>query len=179
MGSLVENNNHHLVLKYFSLIERKDMKRLLNLFTEDGIIYEPFSRERSSYSNNGIGKASLKGRSEIESFLNVVMMASDGLQFEIEFIDGPIRDYEQIDNTINSTTSSIISVLATFYRHEGEAQLKERLSFHIVSKTNDESNYVTTTNNNHNNEGKIKTLWIQFCAPESSGRQSHDHYNPM
>jgi hypothetical protein len=57
------------------------MERLLNLFTEDGIIYEPFSREHSSYSNNGIGKTSLKGRSEIESFLNVVMMASTNIHF--------------------------------------------------------------------------------------------------
>lgn len=55
------------------------MERLLNLFTEDGIIYEPFSREHSSYS--GIGKTSLKGRSEIESFLNVVMMASTNIHF--------------------------------------------------------------------------------------------------
>jgi hypothetical protein len=178
MGSFFENKDHHLVSKYFSLIESKDMERLLNLFTEDGTIYEPFSRERSSHSNNGVGKSSLRGRSEIESFLNVVMMASDGLQYEIEFIDEPNRDHEQIDNNVESTTSSIVSALATFYRSKGEAQLKERLSFHIVSKTNATS-YITTTNKNHSSEGKIKTLWIQFCTPESFGGQSQEHYNPI
>lgn len=47
-----KNNSHHIVLKYFRLIDEKDMHSLLNLFTDDCIIYEPFSRERPSYDND-------------------------------------------------------------------------------------------------------------------------------
>jgi hypothetical protein len=161
------NDSHHIVLKYFHLIDEKDMHSLLNLFTDDCIIYEPFSRGQSSYDNDGIGKTRLKGRSEIESFFHVVMMASDGLEHQIEFIDNPINNYEQIGDIVTSTTSSIVTALATFYGNKGGDKLNERLTFHIISKVNDNTNDITTQKNNSDTNRKIKTLWIQFCAPES------------
>jgi hypothetical protein len=165
-----ENNSHHIVLKYFRFIDQKDMHSLLNLFTDDCIIYEPFSRWQSSYDNDGIGKTRLKGRSEIESFLNVVMMASDGLQHEIEFIDDSINDNEQMYDIVTSTSTSIVSALATFYTSQGGDKLKERLTFHIIFKVNGDTIDITSRDNNYGTNKKIKTLWIQFCAPESFAR---------
>jgi hypothetical protein len=153
MGSHSRYESNHIVLKYFRLIDEKDMYSLLNVFTDDCVIYEPFSRERPSYDNGGIGKNGLRGKSEIESFFHVVMMASDGLQ--------------QRDDIVNSKSSSIVSALATFYRNKGEDELKERLTFHTVSKENDDNtNDIMTGNNGYNNNRKIKTLWIQFCASD-------------
>ena len=66
------------------------------------------------------------------------MMASNGLQYEIKFIEEPMDiDYEQADEIFDSrSSSSIISALASFYRNEGGDELKERLIFHIISKKN-------------------------------------------
>ena len=74
----------------------------------------------SSYDKRRIGKPDLKGKTEIESFFNIVMMVSDGLQHEIEFMNEPINDHEQIHDAFNSTTSSsVVSALATFYTYKG------------------------------------------------------------
>jgi hypothetical protein len=139
MNSHIKDDNHQIVSDYFRLIAEKDMHGLLNLFTDDCIVYEPFSRRLPSHSNNGIEKSCLKGKSEIESFFNIVMMASDGLQYEIEFIDDPIdTGYESPNNTTNST-------------------------FHIVSTekydSSDES-INTSINGRYNSYKKIKILWI-------------------
>lgn len=138
------------------------------MFTDDCVIYEPFSRRCTLYNNDGAEKSCLKGRTEIESFFNLVMMATDGLQYEIKFIDEPIdRDYGQPNEVFDlASSSTIISVLATFYRMEGEDELKERLTFHVISdKDHDNAN---TTDSNSNNNRKIKTLWVQFCSPLST-----------
>ena len=44
-------------------------------------------------------KSRLKGRNEIESFFHVVMMASDGLKHEIEFVCSPFEHNRQIGDT--------------------------------------------------------------------------------
>ncbi|MGC1135564.1 MAG: hypothetical protein WA941_22245 [Nitrososphaeraceae archaeon] len=126
MNSHIKDDNHQIVSDYFRQIAKKDMHGLLKLFTDDCIVYEPFSRRLASHSNNGIEKSCLKGKYQIESFFNIVMMASDGLQYEIEFIDDPIdTGYESPNNTTNSTlSSSIVSVLTTFYRNQGADKLQ-------------------------------------------------------
>jgi ketosteroid isomerase-like protein len=63
-----------LVLEYFDRMSKRDLDGLLALFAQDATLYEPFSSE------NG-----LHGLSEIESFLRVAMMASDGLHREMTF----------------------------------------------------------------------------------------------
>ena len=144
------------------------MHGLLNLFTDDCAIYEPYSKGLHSYYDNGIAKSCLKGRSEIESFLNIVMMASNGLQYEIKFLEEPMDiDYEQADEIFDSRSSSIISALASFYRNEGGDELKVRLMFHIMSKKNYD-NVAAMNSDSNNNDKKIKALWIQFCSLEST-----------
>lgn len=170
MNSNFKNECRQVVLDYFRLIKEKDMHGLLNTFTDDCIIYEPFSKGCILYNDDGVKKSYLKGSSEIGSFFYIVMMASDGLQYEIKFTGEPIdTEYKHsIDNLGSILSSTIISALATFYKNEGGDELKERLTFHVVSKKNYDN--VVTMDSDYNNidNKKIKTLWIQFCSPEST-----------
>ena len=98
VNSYYEKDDQHIVLNYLHLIDEKDMPGLLNLFTEDCIIYEPFSR--GPLSNEGKGKKPLKGSNEIESFFHIVMMATDGLKYRIEFVSSPFEHNRQMGDTV-------------------------------------------------------------------------------
>jgi hypothetical protein len=146
------------------------MQRLLNLFTDDCVIFEPFSKKQLKHPDiGGRDITYLKGKSEIESFFNIVMMASDGLQYQIEYklIDKAIdaNNYEPND-IFYSPTSSVVSLLATFYGKRVGHELKEKLKFHIVPRKNYTSDNIKE--NYYQNSKEIKTLWIQFCTPEST-----------
>lgn len=52
-----------------------------------------------SNDNVGKGKTLLKGRSEIEPFLNIVIMASDRLRYGIEIISESFGHLNQLDST--------------------------------------------------------------------------------
>lgn len=156
-----ERDDRHIVLKYFCLIDKKDMPSLLDLFTEDCTIYEPFSRD--FLSDEGKGKKPLKGRNEIESFFHVVMMASDGLKHEIEFINSPIKHTRQNGDTVITTSSSIVSALTTFYRNEGGDKLKQKFVFHIVSEQQDTLDNITRYSNDkdiNSDTRKIERLYV-------------------
>jgi len=62
-----------LVQEYFKRIRARDLHGLLNLFSDDAVIHEPFSK--SKY---------ISGKSEIESFFRTVIMANEGVQYEIK-----------------------------------------------------------------------------------------------
>jgi|SRR5436853_1678111 len=66
--------NEQMVHEYFRLISKKDVYGLLDLFAEDSVVYEPFSKE------NG-----LHGKSTIQHFLKVAVMANAGLKRTITF----------------------------------------------------------------------------------------------
>lgn len=108
MNPNFEKDDQDIIEKYFRLIDEKDMPSLLDLFTEDCRIYEPFSRDPLFNDNVGKVKTSLKSRSEIESFFQVVMMACDGLKHKIEFICKPIKNNKCLGDTVISTSSSVI-----------------------------------------------------------------------
>lgn len=65
--------NESLVLDYFQRVKSGDLSGLLNLFSDDAIINEPFSK--SKY---------VTGKSDIESFLKTVIIANRGMQHEIK-----------------------------------------------------------------------------------------------
>jgi hypothetical protein len=67
-----EKHNEIIVQRYFSRIKAGDIGGLLSLFSDDSIIQEPFSRSKV-----------LLGKSKIESFLKSVVMANEGLDYEI------------------------------------------------------------------------------------------------
>ncbi len=70
-------SNEQMVDTYFQLISKKDVDGLLDLFAEDAVVYEPFSN-----ADDG-----LRGKSAIEPFLKVAVMANAGLRRTIEFAD--------------------------------------------------------------------------------------------
>lgn len=59
-----------IVARYFRCIDTKDLDGILELFDYDAEVYEPFSNMTGG----------LKGRSSIESFLKVAMMANNNLK---------------------------------------------------------------------------------------------------
>jgi hypothetical protein len=83
---LVMLTNEQMVNEYFRRIGEKDVNGLLELFSEDAIVYEPFS------NLNG-----LQGKSLIGHFLKVAVMANSGMHRTIQFID----------NTADSITAII------------------------------------------------------------------------
>ena len=122
-----------IVHEYFRLIKAKDMYRLLDLFTDDAVIYEPFSRLED-------GEGGLRGKSAIEPFLNVAMMATAGLREEMEIKKPNLRT----DNAINQLTAYV-----TFERG---GKVKARFRFELSS----EGIY------NSQKQKKIQSLHIQF-----------------
>jgi ketosteroid isomerase-like protein len=113
-----------IVSEYFKLVAKKDMGSLLNLFAPNAVVYEPFSKSEG-----------LRGRAAIEPFLNVVMMASEGLKRSIV-----------TENQKGKTNK--VTALVTFERGD---RLKGKFTFELDS------------NSNHPGmEGKIKSLHIQF-----------------
>ncbi|MFL6485081.1 MAG: nuclear transport factor 2 family protein [Nitrososphaera sp.] len=59
-----------IVARYFRCIDDKDLDGILELFDYDAKLYEPFSNITGG----------LEGRSSIEPFLNVAMMANSNLE---------------------------------------------------------------------------------------------------
>jgi hypothetical protein len=66
-------SSEDIVLEYFRLIENRDIKNVLDLFDNDAVVYEPFSKEEG-----------LRGRLSIEPFLKVAMMANSNLKRRVE-----------------------------------------------------------------------------------------------
>ena len=133
-----------IVFEYFSRIREKDVSGLLDLFTDDAVIYEPFSKSEAIQGKTTTG---LHGKLSIEPFLGVVVMANEGVEGNIT-ID---RIYEKIDDSNSKSTE--ISANVTFERGD---RIAARFTFELISPA---------TNNNINtnqNEKKIKSLHIQF-----------------
>ena len=122
-----------IVYKYFRLIKAQDMYGLLDLFTDDAVIYEPFSKSED-------GKGGLQGKSAIEPFLNVAIMASAGLREEIEIEKSRLRR----DNGINKVTAYV-----TFERG---GKVKARFTFELRSEWNYDSQ----------KQKKIQSLHLHF-----------------
>jgi hypothetical protein len=124
-----------IVHEYFRLIKAKDMYGLLDLFTDDAVIYEPLSKSED-------GKRGLQGKSSIEPFLNVAIMANAGLREEIVIEKPRLRR----DNGINQVTAYV-----TFERG---GKVKARFTFELSS----EENY------NSQKQKKIQSLHLQFVG---------------
>ena len=162
----IEIDDQDIVLKYFRLIDEKNMPSLLSLFTEDCTVYEPFGK--SLQSNEEKGKKPLKGRNEIESFFHVVMVATDGFKHEIEFVCSSIGNTREMGDTDSSRPSSVVSVLATFYRNEGGNKLRQKLDFHITSEqkydTLDKIMHYDNDKDINNYTRKIESLCVRFIG---------------
>ena len=115
--------NEIIVKEYFNRIKSKDLEGLLELFSDDAVIYEPFSKAKS-----------LLGKNEIKSFLKSVIMANDGLQYEIK-IEGRQDNHENL--------------VANVIFRKGYT-INSRFTFSIDNTRN------------YDLHGKIKSLLIEF-----------------
>ena len=139
-----------IVFEYFRRIRDKDVSGLIDLFTDDAIIYEPFSKSEDIQGKT-IG---LHGKQSIEPFLGVVVMANEGVEGNIT-ID---KIYEKMDDSNSKSTE--ISAVVTFERGD---RITARFTFELISPVISEINSSSSSNINTNqNEKKIKSLHIQF-----------------
>ena len=117
--------NQQIVNKYFQAISKRDVYDLLELFDEDAVVYEPFSNI----------KQGLQGKSAIENFLRVAIMANTGLRRTIKFVD---------------ETEDKITAIVTFERGDS---VTGKFSFTFITSKDEKS--LTS------NKG-IKVLKIEF-----------------
>ena len=127
---LLYDNDTDIVFEYFDLIKNKDIESLMNLFSPDAVVYEPFSKLRGGVS----------GRQAIESFLRIVIIANDDLQYRIVIenisdiknrpnVDGNYNHENKI-NCSNYFTMKVINALVTFEKGDS---LKARFTFEIMN----------------------------------------------
>ena len=119
-----EKDNEIIVKEYFRRIKSRDVEGILELFSDDAVIHEPFSRARRLF-----------GKTEIKPFLKSVIMANEGLQYEINI---ERQKYNHANNFV---------ALVIF--RKGHA-INSRFTFSF--ENTDKSNI----------NGKIKSLLIEF-----------------
>lgn len=112
-----------IVARYFRYIDSKDLDGLLDLFDYDAVVYEPFSK---------VG-GGLHGRSAIEPFLKVAMMANSELRRTVK-----------IEKT-KKANNNRITALITFEKGE---KVKGRFMFEFIE--------------GDSGEKRIKSLHIEF-----------------
>jgi ketosteroid isomerase-like protein len=119
-----EKDNEIIVKEYFRRIKSRDIEGILELFSDDAVIHEPFSRARRLF-----------GKTEIKPFLKSVIMANEGLQYEIN-----------IERQKNNHTNNFVALVIFRKGHE----INSRFTFSF-----DNSGKSTLY-------GKIKSLLIEF-----------------
>jgi hypothetical protein len=117
-------SGEEIVARYFKCMDSRDLEGMLDLFDYDAVVYEPFSKVEGLY-----------GKSAIEPFLKVAMMANSELQRKIK-----------IEKTKNPNNNNSIIALITF---EKGKQIRGRFTFEF-------------TDNENSKEKKIKSLHIEF-----------------
>jgi ketosteroid isomerase-like protein len=120
-------SGEQIVARYFKCMDSKDLDGMLELFDYDAVVYEPFSKV------NG-----LHGRSAIEPFLKVAMMANRELRRTVK-IEKKVK--KESDNN-----NEIIAALITFEKGE---KVKGRFTFEF-------------TDRDDSGEKMIKSLHIEF-----------------
>lgn len=93
--------NEQLVIEYFKKITFNDVDGLLRLFSEDAVIFQPFT------------KTAIAGKSQIESFLKTVFMANSGMQRDLRFERTP-GDNAQLIVFVTFLKSAILKGKFTF-----------------------------------------------------------------
>lgn len=99
--------NINTVYSYFRAIKEKDIDKLVDMFEDDAVIQEPFSKE-----------AHLQDKRNFRSFFQIVCMANEELEHDLFFED--------------ATDNNGISVLCTFQKGE---KVYTRFSFRFSSST--------------------------------------------
>ena len=111
-----------IVARYFRCLDNKDIDCMLELFDDTAELHEPFSNIEGG----------LKGKSSMEHFFKVAMMANSGVRRTIKF------------EKINKPNTSI--ALVTYEKGD---KVKSKLTFEFEDDDDD-------------NRKKIKSLHIEF-----------------
>jgi hypothetical protein len=122
------HSGEQIVERYFKCMDSRDVDGILDLFDYDAVVYEPFSK---------VGV--LHGKSAIEPFLKVAMMANSELRRRVKI--------EKIKN-LNDDHHNNNRIVALITFEKGE-KVKGRFTFEF---TDDEDT----------RERKIKSLHIEF-----------------
>ena len=141
------NTNKDIVFEYFRLIKKKDSEQLLDLFAHDAVIYEPFSNLMEG----------LRGRSAIEPFLKVAVMANDRLQHHMIIEKKPYNETNKTNN--NKDSDNVITALVTFEKGDSA---RARFTFELSSDDDNNDDDYNTDGISNSIHKKIKTLHIQF-----------------
>jgi hypothetical protein len=112
-----------IVARYFRYMDNKDLDGILDLFDYDAVVYEPFSKVEE-----------LHGRSAIEPFFKVAMMANNELRRTIK-----------IEKTKKANNNNEITALTTFEKGD---KVKGRFTFEFIE--------------NDSGEKRVKSLHIEF-----------------
>jgi hypothetical protein len=148
--------NKSIVYEYSRHIKYQDTEGLLSLFTDDAIVYEPFSNI----------KEGLQGKSAIRPFLEIVMMANSGLTHSIVIEKPYTKDdnnnhdnhnetEEYYYNTDKDINANKITALVTFQRGDS---IRARYTFNIVPILMESNGNVICV------KKKIQRLNIQFIG---------------
>lgn len=115
------HTNEEMVYQYFKCIENKDLNGILDLFDYDAIVHEPFSNITGG----------LKGRSSIEPFLKVAMMANSKLQRTIKIEKPNKPDANRIVALITFEKGDKVKSKFTFAFEDDSARGKRIKSMRI------------------------------------------------
>jgi hypothetical protein len=136
-----------IVFEYFKLMKNKDIERLMDLFSPNAIVYEPFSKITGG----------LKGKRAIESFLRVAIMANDTLQHRIVIEkESNVHEAKSYlhDNNSGNYNTNVISALVIFEKGDS---VKARFTFELTLDNNSGNDH--TVGKKYN---RIKMLHIHF-----------------
>lgn len=103
----LEKSHEWLIRQYFKRVAAGDLPGLLDLFSDDCVIHEPFST--SKY---------LTGKIEIEPFLRSAIMASQEVQYEIK-----------IEKERRKTDRNSVVAVVVFHK---ENEIKAKFTFEFV-----------------------------------------------
>lgn len=109
--------NEQIVIEYFRRVTSKDIDGLVSLFSDDAVIFQPFS------------KSAIVGKSQIEMFLKTVIMANSGMQRELN-IETAGDEYSRLIVFVDFLKSSILKGKFTF---EVDDSKKSKLEGRIKS----------------------------------------------
>lgn len=111
-----EISHEWVVRQYFNRVKSGDLHGLLDLFSDDCVIYEPFSSSKF-----------LTGKIEIEPFFRSAIMANQGVQYEIKI-------EKERHNTVGNSMVAVV-----VFRKDNEIKGKFTFDFKDVGEGEVES----------------------------------------
>lgn len=133
--------NIQTIENFFKYVKMNDYYSIMELFSRDAIVYEPFSKE------NGIS-----GKENLISFFKIMCRASGGLNQDL-------LGYQNISSNNNDNNNVVISVISTYTKGDS---INARFTFHFQLNRSNKNNNNNKKKENLDNNSPINTLNIEF-----------------